>query len=140
MINNCYLMHNFIWRNFYYIKFLIEKCSFSTFYWVSKNTKAHFSQKAKLLGFHWTSFWIPHGYPYQEIQFWFESHFKGLDPSRAELWGWIRLGSGFNIFLIDFQKFQWLKYGAEKGQINDASCFSQLLMRIGINRVNENKF
>lgn len=89
MINNCYFMHNFIWRNFYYIKFLIEKCSFSTFYLVSKNTKAHFSLKAKLLGFHWTSFWMPHGYPYQEIPFWFESQFKGLDPSRAELWRFI---------------------------------------------------
>ena len=59
MINNCYWMHNFIWRNFYYIKFLIEKCYFSTFYLVSKNTKAHFSLKAKLLGFHWTSFLLP---------------------------------------------------------------------------------
>ena len=28
---------------------------------------------------------MPHGYPYQEIPFWFESQFKGLDPSRAEL-------------------------------------------------------
>ena len=75
----------FIWRNFFYIKCLIEKCNFSTFYLVSKNTKGHFSQKSKLLGFHWTSFWMPHGYPYQEMPFWFKSKLSGSDPSRAEL-------------------------------------------------------
>ena len=44
MKSNCYVMHNFIWRKITYYK--------STFYLVSKNTKDHFSQKARVLGFH----------------------------------------------------------------------------------------
>ena len=70
----------FLYAQFHLEKLLVYKIfDWKVLIFHNLPSKAHFSQKAK-------DFIEPHfGCPYQEIPFWFESQFKGLDPSRAEL-------------------------------------------------------
>ena len=60
------------------------------FFQVLLHQKDNFSLKARLLGFHWALFRMPHGYAYQKIPFPYQSYFMGVTPlqlqGRTVLW------------------------------------------------------
>ena len=128
-------MLSFIRRNFYYIKFLIEKCDFSTFYLVSKNTKGHFTQKIKLLGFHEPYVECPMDTPIKKYQCGQNLIF---DPSRAELEPRpLQILNSQNSFLNPYMRQSWSHINDEIFQLEHNFSIKPILVCRKLNS-NEN--
>ena len=61
-------------------KILLWKSWFFQVLLHKQKTKVYFSQKARLLGFHWVLSRMPHGYAYQKIPFPFQKQFMEVIP------------------------------------------------------------